>query len=115
MISTTDELFLMMKSAGNMAYKVLWSQESIQNFEDILEYLREKWTERESNNFKQHLVKHIKLISSSPKLFPVSEYNSRFRKAVLSKQTTLYYEIQEDTIILAYIFVNKRSIDHIKE
>jgi plasmid stabilization system protein ParE len=98
-----------------MAFKILWSQESIENLENILEYLDENWTEKESNHFKQHLSKHIKLISSSPQLFPVSIHNSRFRKAVLSKQTTVYYEIQEETIILAFIFNNKRSIKSISE
>ncbi len=48
-------------------------------------------------------------------MFPVSNYNSRLRKAVLSKQTTVYFEIRDGMIYIAYLFVNKKDINRIKE
>lgn len=47
-------------------------------------------------------------------MFSVSEYNSRLRKAVLSKQTTIFYEIREDVIYIAYLFANQQDINKIK-
>ena len=47
-------------------------------------------------------------------MFPVSDQNSRLRKAVLNKQITVYFEIRGEIIYIAYLFVNRRNIDRIK-
>ena len=71
-------------------FKVYWTDEAINNLESILNYLGYKWTEREIENFKRKLVKQIELIRNNPQIFPVSKYNPKLRKAVLSKQTTIF-------------------------
>lgn len=97
-----------------MDYKLFWSEEAIRNLENILDYLIEKWSQREVNNFKSKLSRQLDLIVKNPRMFPVSEYNSRLRKAVLSKQTTIFYEIREDVIYIAYLFANQQDINKIK-
>lgn len=95
-------------------YKIFWTDEAIKNLESILGYLKGRWTQREIDNFKKKLGKQIKLIEANPKLFPCSKYNSRLRKAVLSKQTTIFYEVSGHTIYLVYLFNNHQSIERIK-
>ena len=95
-------------------YKIFWTNEAINNLEDILDYLNNRWTQREINNFKKRLSKQISLIEQNPKLFPISQYNSRLRKAVLSTQTTIFYEISGQIIYLVYLFNNKQDIERIK-
>lgn len=95
-------------------YKIFWTDEAINNLESILDYLSNRWTQREVDNFKNNLSKQIILIEQNPKLFPISQYNARLRKAFLSKQTTMYYEISGLTIYLVYLFCNKQDIDKIK-
>ena len=97
-----------------MDFKLFWSEEAIQNLENILDYLIEKWSQREVDNFKKKLSKQLDLIVKNPRMFPVSEYNSRLRKAVLSKQTTIFYEIKENIIYIAYLFVNHQNISKLK-
>ena len=96
-----------------MDYKLHWSDEAIRNLEEIIDYLSYKWTQREIENFKVKLGRMLDLIHSNPQIFPVSDYNPRLRKAVLSKQTTIFYEVNEDRIYLAYLFVNKKDIGRI--
>lgn len=98
-----------------MDYKLSWSEESISNLEEIIDYLRHKWTEKEVESFKNKLSRQIDLIISNPKMFPVSSHVPRLRKAVLSKQTSIYYEISNSQIYLAYIFINKKDIGKISE
>ncbi len=98
----------------NMDYKIFWTKEAIRNLEEIIDYLYSKWTQREVDNFKTKLSKQIDLIRRNPKLFPVSSFQPRLRKAVLSKQTTIFYEVKNKTIYLAYIFVNYKSTDRLK-
>jgi plasmid stabilization system protein ParE len=97
-----------------MDYKIFWTEEAIRNLEDILHYLEQNWTQKEIEKFKKKLSTQIELISSFPKMFPVSEYNPRLRKAVLSKQTTLFYELKGNIIYLIYFFVNYQDIQKIK-
>jgi len=95
-------------------YKIYWTDEAISNLESILDYLKSYWTQREINNFKKKLGKQVKLIEKNPKLFPVSRYNSRLRKAVLSKQTTIFYELSGQMIYLVYLFNTRQSPKKIK-
>lgn len=97
-----------------MDYKLFWTQEAINNLEEILEYLGTNWTEREVSNFKNKLSKQLGLIQQFPKMFPKSVINPHLRKAVLSKQTTKYYELSGNIIYLIFLFVNSKDINRIK-
>ena len=95
-------------------FKVVWTDEAIDNLEAILDYLDHVWTQREVDNFKKKLGKKIELIEQNPKIFPVSAYNPRLRKAVLSRQTTIFYEIADHVINLVYLFNSKQDIQRIE-
>jgi plasmid stabilization system protein ParE len=97
-----------------MDYKLFWSKESISNLESILSYLESEWTDREIASFKRKLSKQLELIEKNPRLFPVSDVQPRLRKAVLSKQTTIFYELKEYDIHIAYLFSNRMDIVRIK-
>jgi plasmid stabilization system protein ParE len=97
-----------------MDYKIFWSEEALSNLEEILDYLNERWTQKEINKFKNKLNKQLEIISRFPTIFPVSNYHPNLRKAVLSKQTTIFYKIQDNIIYLAYLFDNRKDIRKIK-
>ena len=94
-------------------FKVFWTDEAIKNLQSIMDYLDCQWTQREIDNFKKKLAKQIELIETNPRLFPVSEYNPCLRKAVLSKQTTIFYEIADRMIYLVYLFNSRQDIGKI--
>ena len=97
-----------------MDCKVFWADEAIQNLGEILYYLIQNWSQKEVLQFKMKLARQIDLIMKFPQMFPVSEYNPKLRKAVLSKQTTLFYQVKENVIYLVYLFVNHKDIGRIK-
>lgn len=97
-----------------MDYKILWSEEALSNLEEILDYLNKRWTPKEINRFKNKLIKQLEIISGFPTIFPLSNYHPNLRKAVLSKQTTIFYKIQDNIIYLAYLFDNRKDIRNIK-
>jgi plasmid stabilization system protein ParE len=98
-----------------MDYKLIWTYEAINNLEEILDYLITNWSQKEVIQFKYKLSKQIDLILQFPTMFPASEYNSELRKAVLSKQTTLFYQIKGNQIFIVYLFVNAKNIKKIKK
>ncbi len=40
-------------------YKIFWTDEAVKNLEDILDYLKNRWTSKEVDNFKIKLSKQI--------------------------------------------------------
>jgi len=66
------------------------------------------------DDFKKRLSKQISLIEQNPNLFPISKYNPRLRKAILSKQTTIFYEVSGQLIYIVFLFNNKQDIEKIK-
>ena len=97
-----------------MDYKIFWSDESLENLDSILSYLEEEWTSKEIEKFKSKLGKQIQLITGNPKIFPVSQFQPRLRKAVLSRHTTIFYEINGNQIYIAYLFSNRMNINKIR-
>ncbi len=97
-----------------MDYKIFWTEEAIHNLEEIIDYLATKWTQREVDNFKKKLLKQIDIIKRNPRMFPVSTFQPRLRKAVLSKQTSIFYEIGNDVIYSVYLFVNYKNTERLK-
>ena len=95
-------------------YKIFWTDEAIHNLEQILDYLKTSWTQREVERFKMQLSRQLNLIAQNPRLFPISQHNIRLRKAVLSKQTTIFYELSGNTIYLIYLFNTKQDLSKIK-
>jgi plasmid stabilization system protein ParE len=97
-----------------MEYKLFWSEEALKNLEEILDYLKNNWTPKETEHFKLKLTKLLDLIISYPLMFPHSDYNPRLRKAVLSRQTTIFYEVKDNIIHIAYLFVSWQNIERLK-
>jgi plasmid stabilization system protein ParE len=95
-------------------YIVYWTDESLSNLEAIIDYFNKNWTNRELENFKRKLGRQIELIEKKPKIFPVSQFNPRLRKAVLSKQTTIFFELTDKAVYITYLFSNRQNINKIK-
>lgn len=92
-----------------MDYKVFWSNEALRNLDEILKYLKLEWTEREILQFKTKLADQLEIIKKYPFIFPKSDRNPRLRKAVLSKHTIIFYEVQGYQLNLVYLFQTRMN------
>lgn len=72
-------------------YKILWSDHAIFELKETIEYLENKWTEKELRTFSAKLDHTIELISKSPEIFPISIEKNNIRKAVVEKHNNRYY------------------------
>jgi plasmid stabilization system protein ParE len=92
-------------------YKIEWSAEALTHLDLIVDYLENRWTEKEINKFFKALEKRINLISKNPLSFPVVEQKLDLRRSVLSEQTTIYYQIQSESILIITLFDNRKDPD----
>ncbi len=90
-------------------YKIEWSVEAISNLDSIIDYLSNKWTHREIRTFYKLLDKTLILISKNPDIFSNSELKSNVKRCVLSKQTSIYFEVKVDNIVILTLFDNRKN------
>jgi plasmid stabilization system protein ParE len=93
--------------------KIIWSEEAINNLRDIIDHLENNWTEREVRKFALKLEKVLDTIKNQPFAFPASK-KMGIRRAVLTRQTTIYYEIFNDTIKIVTIFDSRQNPEKLK-
>mgnify|MGYP000941013281 FL=1 len=90
-------------------YKLIWSDEALNNLKGIIDYLENRWTKKEIKKFALLLDKQLKLIEDNPFLFAESDKSNGLRKSVLSKQTTIYYRIIGYEIRIITLFDNRQT------
>ena len=92
----------------------MWTEHALSELKDTLEYLKEKWTERELSNFSKELDHTIELISKNPELFQVSKTKKNVRRAVVARYNNIYYRTKNNTVEILSLFSNRQDPDKIK-
>jgi plasmid stabilization system protein ParE len=77
-----------------MDFKIIWSPEAEETFENVVSYLEENWTERETKKFILDAEKTFFLLTQNPFLFRGSEKENIY-EALVGKQNLLLYQISE--------------------
>jgi len=85
-------------------YRLFWSDRALEDLQKIIDYLDEKWTQKEIRNFVKRLDKRLELISTNPRLFPKTVRRKNVRRSVLTKHTVIYYETAESTVTIVTLF-----------
>lgn len=75
----------------------------------IVLLIEKRWGERQVNRFLDQLDDVVKKIQMYPYLYQATPVNPKYRKCVVSKQTSLVYELSESKIILLYLFDNRQE------
>ena len=93
---------------------VRFSQLSVLKLEKLLEYLKEEWSEQSKNKFLKSLDMKIEFIKKNPKAFPSTVLEPKLRKCVVTKQTIILYEIQDDTIFIMNLIDSRQDPEKIR-
>jgi plasmid stabilization system protein ParE len=95
-------------------YKIIWTDEALKNLKGIIIYLENRWTKKEITKFSKLLDHQLELIENNPLLFAEGENSKGIRKSVLSKQTTIYYQISNYEIEIISLFDNRQTPKKLK-
>ncbi len=90
---------------------VEWSPRADETYGEILEYLSEQWGLQVAIRFMDEVEHTIELIRQFPRMFEASPSHPTIRKGFITKHTTLFYEIKDDTIELLVFWNNRRNPD----
>ncbi len=89
--------------------KIKWTRNAEIELAQILDYLEKQWTNMELRKFATLLEKNLSIITLFPRIFPASTQNNSVRRCIVSKQTSLYYKVEQDKIIVLSLFDNRRN------
>lgn len=88
-----------------MVQKIIWSPEALNNYLQILQYLQEKWTDREALNFADRVDKKIAILERNPRLGSVKNKKLNIHKTTLHKKVILIYKYKprkKEIILLSF-------------
>jgi plasmid stabilization system protein ParE len=91
-----------------MSLEVQWSEEAEFTFDHIVSFIEDHWSTSSSDKFIIKVKKLLITISNQPFLFPESGIEN-VRKAVITKQTSVFYEIYPDKIMLVFFWDNRQD------
>jgi plasmid stabilization system protein ParE len=90
-----------------MPYPVRYSTRAYGEYEEILEYVSNKFGLVTAAKVDLYFEEVIDQIAINPHLFPFSNKKSEIRRCVISPQTTLYYRFNGKIVELASFRGNK--------
>lgn len=87
---------------------IVWSGTAIETYLHIVDYILDKWTKKEADNFQKAVDQLLQQLSINSHLCPPSQLLN-YRKCAVSKQTSLIYSIHNNTIYLV-TFIDNRAL-----
>ncbi len=86
--------------------KVVWSETAKRNFQRIVDYLFEEWTEKEIDRFNEDVSNLIVRMKENVNICP--EYKvSNLRKCLIDKNNSLIYLYENELIYIVTLIGNR--------
>lgn len=91
-----------------MGLEVRWTEEAEYTFDHIVTIIQNGWGDQSAVKFRDKTKKTLAVISTQPLSFPESGIHL-VRKAVITRQTSVFYEVLSDRVMLLYFWDNRQN------
>ena len=92
-----------------MALKIQWSKKASKRFDEIINYLEKEFGDEVSSKFIQKVYEFLDLLEKFPELGSLEYKALNIRGFVIVKQTTIFYQVKNDEIIVLNFFDNRQN------
>lgn len=87
---------------------IIWTATALETYEEIVDYISNKFTMKEAVDFLDKTEATLVIISNN--IDVGSQYKkTEYRKFLISKQTYLFYKIENQTIYLSVFWNNTKN------
>jgi len=93
--------------ADRLLYKIIYTERSLVNIQEIKNYLLYKFTQREVDNLYDRLNAFESIVIVFPDMYSQIAGRKQIRRAVLSKQLSVFYTISKESLIITAILDNR--------
>lgn len=97
-----------------MDRKVIISKRASLKLAQLLDYLKEEWSEKVRNEFIEKLNRAILIIRKNPEGFERSKLVIGLSRCVVTKQISLFYKFDKTNIYIVSFFDNRKNPDCLK-
>uniref|UniRef100_Q3ARR2 Plasmid stabilization system n=1 Tax=Chlorobium chlorochromatii (strain CaD3) TaxID=340177 RepID=Q3ARR2_CHLCH len=95
--------------------KIILSKRASKRLEKLLEYLEFEWSFKVKNDFIKQLDKSLKRIQKYPESCEQTRFVKGLHMLVVTKQTSLFYQFDSETITIVTLFDNRMNPDTLKK
>lgn len=92
-----------------MALKIVWTKRASASFQNTVKYIENEWSERSARKFVRKVNRFLQVLEENPKIGKFELEEKGIRGFVISRQTTVFYRIQSERIILLNFFDNRQG------
>jgi plasmid stabilization system protein ParE len=87
---------------------IIWSDNAVEDVLENIDYLEKRWTKKEVDKFSEKIDAVLEQLSRGNLNFKPSGYKNTYEVPIV-KQITLYYQIQDNDILLIRFWNNYRD------
>jgi len=92
-----------------MALKIVWTENAIQDYKLVVDYLLLEWSLAVAEKFAETIDRRIDVLSRFPNIGIASTKDLSIRSIVITKHNKLYYRLLSDTIEILSIFDTRQN------
>jgi plasmid stabilization system protein ParE len=92
-----------------MSLEIIFTDDASEMLLSIIRLIESKWGAKQAERFLSKTYKTIDLISKQPYLFKASSINETVRICVLTRQTSFFYEVRDNKIIILFFWDNRQD------
>lgn len=91
-----------------MNLPVFWTDEATETFDSIINLIENNWGLSSASKFVSITYRKIGLLKKQPYMFKAS-ISTNIRQAIITKQTSMFYEVYADHIIVLFFWDNRQD------
>ena len=92
-----------------MKRKIVLTKTAEKRLNDLLEYLENAWSTKAKLKFISKLEQRLEIVKDKPEVFPASTVKKGLHKCVITRQTFIYYNFDEQKIYVLTVFDNRQD------
>ncbi len=92
-----------------MPLEIIYSQAAKDTAKDVYSFIRQEFGEKAAKDFLIKMNRTLRGIAQFPEMFKASELGENIRLGLITKQSSVLYEILEDAIFLHYLWDNRQE------
>ena len=94
-----------------MAYQVRWTENAVEDFEHLIQFLKREWSSQSAAKFIENIFYKIEIIKDLPYIGRQSEKMPDIRRILITKQSSIYYSLKDKVITILSIFDNRQDLE----
>jgi plasmid stabilization system protein ParE len=92
-----------------MSLYIFYTPRSTETFQSVHDFINNKFGVNAADNFISKTEKIVTLISDHPLMFKASAIDKNVRIALITKQTSLFYRVTDNSIHLLFFWDNRQQ------